>query len=60
LNNGIAATLVYHKPLAAALGAGTQMYLGWRPTLTAVLMLAAGLVVLRFAPKTQGSGSERE
>jgi sodium transport system permease protein len=51
LNNGIAATLVYHKPLAAALGAGTQMYLGWRPTLAAVLMVAAGLVVLRFAPK---------
>jgi sodium transport system permease protein len=60
LNNGIAATLVYHKPLAAALGAGTQMYLGWRPTLTAVLMLAAGLVVLRFAPAQQGSGSGRE
>lgn len=53
LNNGIAATLVYHKPLAAALGAGTQMYLGWRPTLTAVLALAAGLVVLRFAPREQ-------
>jgi len=51
LNNGIAATLVYHKPLAAALGAGTQMYLGWRPTLAAVLMVAAGLVVLRFAPR---------
>jgi sodium transport system permease protein len=51
LNNGIAATLVYHKPLAAALGAGTQRYLGWRPTLAAVLMVAAGLVVLRFAPR---------
>jgi sodium transport system permease protein len=50
LNNGIAATLVYHKPLAAALGAGTQPYLGWQPTLAAVLLVASGLFVLRFAP----------
>jgi sodium transport system permease protein len=50
LNNGIAATLVYHKPLAAALGAGTQTYLGWRPTLAAVVVLAAGLLVLRRVP----------
>jgi hypothetical protein len=48
LNNGIAATLVYSKPLAAALGAGTQAYLGWKPTLAGVAALAAGLVVLRF------------
>ena len=48
LNNGIAATLVYNKTFAAAFGAGTQTYLGWRPTLAAVVVLAAGLVVLRF------------
>ena len=48
LNNGIAATLVYSKPLAAALGAGTQAYLGWKPTLAGVAALAAGLAVLRF------------
>jgi len=48
LNNGIAATLVYSKPLAAAFGAGTQAYLGWKPTLAGVAALAAGLVVLRF------------
>jgi len=47
LNNGIAATLVYNKTLAAAFGAGTQTYLGWKPTLAAVVVLAAGLVVLR-------------
>jgi sodium transport system permease protein len=47
LNNGIAATLVYNKALAAALGAGTQAYLGWKPTLAAVGVLAAGLLVLR-------------
>jgi sodium transport system permease protein len=51
LNNGSAATLVFHKPLAAALGAGTQMYLGWLPTLAAVLVLAAGLAVLHLAPR---------
>jgi sodium transport system permease protein len=50
LNNGIAATLVYSKPLAAALGAGTQAYLGWKPTLAAVVLLAAGLAVLRYVP----------
>ena len=48
LNNGIAATLVYNKALAAALGAGTQAYLGWKPTLAAAIVLAAGLFVLRF------------
>ncbi len=48
LNNGIAATLVYNKALAAALGAGTQAYLGWKPTLGAAVVLVAGLVVLRF------------
>jgi sodium transport system permease protein len=48
LNNGIAATLVYSKPLAAALGAGTQAYLGWKPTLAAAVVLATGLVLLRF------------
>jgi sodium transport system permease protein len=47
LNNGIAATLVYNKALAAALGAGTQPYLGWKPTLAATVVLAIGLVVLR-------------
>ena len=47
LNNGIAATLVYDKNLAAAFGAGTQTYLGWKPTLAAVVVLAAGLAVLR-------------
>jgi sodium transport system permease protein len=47
LNNGIAATLVYNKALAAALGAGTQAYLGWKPTLAAAGVLAAGLLVLR-------------
>jgi sodium transport system permease protein len=50
LNNGIAATLVFSKPFAAALGAGTQTYLGWKPTLIAVVVLAAGLLVLRYAP----------
>ncbi len=53
LNNGIAATLVYHKPLAVALGAGTQAYLGWKPTLAAAIVLAAGLIVLRMAPRTR-------
>jgi sodium transport system permease protein len=48
LNNGIAATLVYNKALAAALGAGTQAYLGWKPTLGAAVMLVTGLFVLRF------------
>ena len=48
LNNGIAATLVYNKALADALGAGTQAYLGWKPTLGAAVVLVAGLVVLRF------------
>jgi sodium transport system permease protein len=47
LNNGIAATLVYNKALAAAIGAGTQQYLGWKPTLAATVVLAIGLVVLR-------------
>jgi len=56
LNNGIAATLVYSKPLAAALGAGTQAYLGWKPTLAAVVVLAAGLVVLRFVPPPDTRG----
>ena len=50
LNNGIAATLVYNKALSAALGAGTQAYLGWKPTLGAAVMLVAGLAVLRFVP----------
>jgi sodium transport system permease protein len=53
LNNGIAATLVYHKPLAVALGAGTQAYLGWKPTLAAAIVLAAGLIVLRMAPRRE-------
>ncbi len=50
LNNGIAATLVYNKALAAALGAGTQAYLGWKPTLGAAVILVTGLAVLRFVP----------
>jgi sodium transport system permease protein len=50
LNNGIAATLVYSKPLAAALGAGTQAYLGWKPTLAAVVTLATGMLLLRYQP----------
>ena len=50
LNNGIAATLVYSKPLAAALGAGTQAYLGWKPTLAAVVVLATGMLLLRYVP----------
>jgi sodium transport system permease protein len=50
LNNGIAATLVYNKALAAALGAGTGAYLGWRPTLVAAVVLLVGLGLLRFAP----------
>ncbi len=56
LNNGIAATLVYNKALAAALGAGTQAYLGWKPTLAAAIVLAAGLVVLRFVKPAKGTG----
>jgi sodium transport system permease protein len=47
LNNGVAATLVYHKTLAAAFGAGSQSYLGWKPTLAACVMLATGLLLLR-------------
>jgi sodium transport system permease protein len=50
LNNGIAATLVHDKTLAAAFGAGSQAYLGWKPTLAACAMLAAGLAVLKYAP----------
>jgi sodium transport system permease protein len=50
LNNGIAATLVYNKALAAAFGAGSQAYLGWKPTLAACAVLAAGLAVLQYAP----------
>ena len=51
LNNGVAATLVYDKRLAAALGAGSQSYLGWKPTLAACVMLAAGLLLLRRSPR---------
>jgi sodium transport system permease protein len=51
LNNGIAATLVYHKPLAAAFGAGTQAYLGWKPTLAALVVLACGLLLLRLVKR---------
>ena len=51
LNNGVAATLVYDKTLAAALGAGSQSYLGWKPTLAACVMLAAGLLLLRRSPR---------
>ena len=58
LNNGIAATLVYNKALAAALGAGTQAYLGWKPTLGAAVALVAGLVVLRFVKTEQVQGTE--
>jgi sodium transport system permease protein len=50
LNNGIAATLVYDKTLAAAFGAGTQAYLGWKPTLAAVVVLAVGLILVRLTP----------
>jgi sodium transport system permease protein len=46
LNNGIAATLVYNKSLAALVGAGSGMYLGWQPTAVATMVLAAGIVVL--------------
>jgi sodium transport system permease protein len=53
LNNGIAATLVYNKALAAALGAGTQPYLGWKPTLAAASVLAIGLIVLRLVPSDE-------
>jgi sodium transport system permease protein len=53
LNNGVAATLVYDKTLAAAFGAGTQAYLGWKPTLAAIVVLTVGLVLLRFAPAAE-------
>jgi len=53
LNNGIAATLVYNKSLAAAVGAGTEMFLGWRPTLVATVVLLAGLGLLRLVPPPQ-------
>jgi len=46
LNNGIAATLVYNKELAAMLGAGSDAFLGWKPTAVATLVLAAGIAVL--------------
>jgi len=46
LNNGIAATLVYNKALAAMVGAGSEQFLGWKPTAVAMLVLAAGIVVL--------------
>ncbi len=53
LNNGIAATLVYNKALAAAVGAGSQAFLGWKPTLAAATALAAGLLLLRFLPPSK-------
>jgi sodium transport system permease protein len=53
LNNGIAATLVYNKALAAAVGAGSQAFLGWKPTLAAAVALAAGLLLIRFLPPTE-------
>jgi sodium transport system permease protein len=46
LNNGIAASLVYNKELAAMVGAGSETFLGWKPTAVATLVLAAGIVVL--------------
>jgi sodium transport system permease protein len=58
LNNGIAATLVYNKSLAAAVGAGSQAYLGWKLTLAGVVTLALGLVLLRLVkPETTGAVS---
>ena len=58
LNNGIAATLVYNKALAAAVGAGSQAFLGWKPTLVAAIALAAGLLLLRLLPPSKlGSGA---
>jgi len=48
LNNGIAATLVYDKGLAAAVSPGSQAYLGWKPTLAGTIVLALGLLLLRF------------
>jgi sodium transport system permease protein len=58
LNNGIAATLVYNKALAAAVGAGSQAFLGWKPTLVAAIALAAGLLLLRLLPPPKlGSGT---
>jgi sodium transport system permease protein len=59
LNNGIAATLVYNKTLAAAFGAGTQPYLGWKPTLGAVVVLVIGLGLLRFVPDPAPASDER-
>jgi sodium transport system permease protein len=55
LNNVIAATLVYNKTLAAAVGAGSQAYLGWKPTLVAAVVLTMGLLVLRFAPSAENT-----
>lgn len=55
LNNGIAATLVYNKDLAAWLGAGDEMYLGWKPTLIATLVLAAGVALLLRAKPAERS-----
>jgi sodium transport system permease protein len=46
LNNGIAATLVYNKELAAWFGAGTESFLGWKPTAAATLVLLTGIAVL--------------
>jgi membrane protease YdiL (CAAX protease family) len=57
LNNGITVTLVFNKTLAAAVGAGTQAYLGWKPTLVAGILLAAGLAVLHSV-RPPGAGEE--
>jgi len=53
LNNGIAATLVFDKGLAAALNAGSDTYLGWKPTVAAAVILALGLVLLRGVTPAQ-------
>jgi sodium transport system permease protein len=51
LNNGVAATLVYNKPLADALGGSTQAFLSWRLTLVGTVILAAGvLMLMRIRP----------
>ncbi|MCX6552365.1 MAG: ABC transporter permease subunit [Acidobacteria bacterium] len=51
LNNGIAATLVYNKSLAAMFGAADQAFLGWRPTAMATVVLLVGIgIVWRMRP----------
>jgi sodium transport system permease protein len=58
LNNGIAATLVYNKELAALVGAGSEPYLGWKPTAVAALVLAAGIVLLQRTRPSRPSSAD--